>query len=81
MANSLSIVNLQMKMIPDEKGYHLQGIKEKDELLNAVVNKLGAIMEELGNCINNCDAICPIDVRVTNEAFQIIIQGKDDVES
>lgn len=81
MANSLSTVNQQMKMIPDEKGYHADGIKQKDELLNSVVNKLGDIMEELGNCINNCDAICPIDERVTSEAFAIILHGKDDVES
>lgn len=85
MANSLSTVNQQVKMVahlrPEEKHIFEDGIKAKDEALADAVKKLGEIMEELGNCINNCDAICEIDERVTKEAFAIILHGKDDVES
>lgn len=79
MAASINGVNQEMKFIPDPNGYHKDGIKEKDDLLNDVVVRLGAIMEDMGNLINNHDCICPIDERVSKVPFEIIVHGKDDV--
>lgn len=69
-----------MKFIPDEKKIHAPGIKEFDDALHSTVKSLAKIMEDLGNLINNRDAISPIDVRVGNVPFEIIILGMDDVE-
>ncbi len=86
MANQLSAVNEQVKMIAathkggGDMGVFEDSINAKDEALAEAVKKLGEIMEELGNCINNCDATCRIDERVTKEAFNIIVHGKDNIE-
>ncbi len=64
---------------PENSAVFEEGIKEKDAILEETVKKLGIIMEDLGNLINNCDAISPIDERVTKPAFDIIVHGKDDV--
>lgn len=55
-------------------------IEEKAKVLFDTVEKLKAIMEDMGNYINAVDLICPLDVRVTEAAFQIVIGGKDNVE-
>jgi hypothetical protein len=79
MACSIDSVNEQIKMIPDLKKTHAEGIKERDDMLFNVWGKLGDIMEEMGNLINNHDCLSPIDVRATREAFNIVVSGKDDV--
>jgi hypothetical protein len=38
-------------------------------------------MSKLGDYMNAHDCISPIDERITNAAFEIIIQGKDDTQS
>lgn len=81
MAVSINSVNEQMKFIPDENGYHTEGIKQFDEALSDTVGKLASIMEDLGNLINNRDAICHIDTRVAKVPFEIIIDGKDECET
>ncbi len=80
MAVSIDSVNEQMKFIPDEKGFHAEGIKQFDEALAATVVRLADIMEDLGNLINNRDAICHIDTRVAKVPFEIICGGKDECE-
>lgn len=81
MASAIHGVNVQMKMtgLAKEK-VHAPGVKEKDRLLAETVKTLGEVMEDLGNYMSGADCICPIDVRVTTPAFEIIIHGKDDVE-
>jgi hypothetical protein len=80
MAVSIDSVNEQIKFIPDKKGVHKEGIEARDEILAETVTKLAAIMEELGNFVNNTDCICHIDTRVAATPFEIIIQGMDDCE-
>lgn len=80
MATAINSVNEQIKMVPDPEGYHKEGIETRDQLLARTVKRLGNIMEELGNLMNNQDCIAPIDVRATTPAFEIILHGKDDVE-
>lgn len=81
MASAINGLNVQMKMTGlAKKDVHAEGVKEKDELLEETVNKLAAIMEDLGNYMSNNDCICNIDVRLTTEAFKIIIHKQDDVE-
>src|SRR4051812_25036654 len=84
MANCLYTTNEQVKIathhLPDHKEVLGDGIKHKDELLEATVNKLHEIMEDLGDCMNHSDCISPIDVRVTKEAFAIVSGKYDDVD-
>jgi hypothetical protein len=79
MACALNDVNEQMKFVPDKDGYHLPGIQAKDQLLADTVTALAAIMEKLGNMMNAHDCICPIDIYATQAAFNVLIQGNDDV--
>jgi hypothetical protein len=79
MAASINGVNEQIKFIPDPEGIHKDGIEARRTILFETWGKLGEIMEELGNLINDQDCICPIDERITKEAFNIIIRNKDDV--
>ena len=81
MASSIDGVNNQMKFIPDKQGFHADGIKEKDEVLAEVVQDLRAVMNKLGNLINNCDCICSIDMRVAKVPFEIIESGMDECEN
>ena len=80
MANSISTVNEQIKFILDKDGFHRDGIEARTTVLLDTVVKLGFIMEELGNFINDTDCICHIDERVAQVPFEIIIQGMDDCE-
>lgn len=84
MANTLFSVNQQMRQVvhlkPELEKVHGSGMDYRDSLLANTVVKLGQIMEELGNCMNEQDCISPIDVRITKEAFSIILEGNDDVE-
>lgn len=84
MANTLYSANQQMKYVvglhPEEGKAHVDGITHRDEVLSQAVKGLADIMEELGNCMNEHDCISPIDVRITKEAFSVIIKGQDDVE-
>lgn len=85
LANQVYSVNQQMKQVvhasPANKPIFEEGIKHKDEVLENAIVRLKIIMEELGNCLNNCDAVQPIDVRVMTAPFDILCNGKDDVES
>jgi hypothetical protein len=81
MAASINNVNEQIKLTGLAKNpVHAEGVREKDELLDAAVEKLAAIMEDMGNYINNNDCICPIDERVAQVPFEIIVHKKDEVE-
>lgn len=80
MAAQIYTVNDQMKFIPDKDGIHKEGIRVKDEVLAQAVIKLSEIMEDLGDLINAHDCISPIDEYITTPAFDIIVQGNDDVD-
>lgn len=80
MANSINSANEVIKMLPDSRGALKEGIKERDDALEETVKKLGEVMEDLGNLINNHDCICKLDERVAKVPFEIIIEGKDDTE-
>jgi len=80
MAVSIDSVNEQMKFIPDKEGVHKDGIESKSEVLAETVVKLTAIMEELGDLINNHDCICHLDTRVSKVPFEILLHGMDDCE-
>lgn len=79
MASAVDSVNEQMKFVPDPEGVHKPGITERDDILQQTWIKLGEIMENLADVMNSHDCICPIDVRATKAAFDIIIHKKDDV--
>ena len=79
MANCINSVNEQIKFVPDPDQVHSEGIKQRDAILFDTWGKLGDIMEELGNLMNDHDCISPIDVRATKAAYDIIVHGKDDV--
>jgi len=79
LAVSLDSVNEQIKMIPDKEGTFEHGIQARDNLLFETWGKLGDIMQDLGNLINGQDCLTPIDIRVTKEAFNVVIHGKDNV--
>lgn len=80
LAATMYTLNMQMKTIPDEKGYHADGINLKDETLEWAVTHLAEVMEVLGNVLNGCDAVTPIDQKITQAAFDIIVRKQDDVE-
>jgi hypothetical protein len=75
MAASIDSVNEQIKMIPDENGYHAEGIKKRNELLAETVISLTAVMKKMGSLI---DCICTIDARVAQVPFEILVEGMDD---
>lgn len=81
MAVSIDSVNEQIKFVPDKEGFHKEGIEARNEILSKIVTKLTAIMEELGDLINNQDCICHLDTRVSKVPFEILLDGKDDTET
>lgn len=84
MAHCLFTVNQQIKQVihlkPEQEEIHGGGIRHREKLLEDTIHSLGTIMIKLGDCMDEHDCMSPIDMRVTKEAFKIIIQGKDDVE-
>lgn len=83
MAAGIDSVNEQIKMIQppaDMKDVFADGIKGRDAVLAKAVKQLAQVMEDLGNYMNNNDCLCPLDVRVTEDAFNVIIGGQDDPE-
>ncbi|MBO9657521.1 MAG: hypothetical protein J7527_01725 [Chitinophagaceae bacterium] len=80
LSASIDGVNEQIRMLPDENGFHAGGIQERDELLADVAVRLAGIMEDIGNLINDQDCLCPLDARVTKVPFEICVLGMDDTE-
>lgn len=64
----------------DVKEVLQETINRNSNELNFCLDHLKETMERLGDYMNNCDLICPIDVRITEEPFQILFHGKDEVE-
>lgn len=91
MASSVNSTIIQLKTstsvdsktdIPsDVKDVLEETINKNSKELDFCLDHLKETMERLGNYMNNCDLICPIDVRITEEAFQILFHGKDNVEN
>lgn len=81
LAANMSEVNSQMKLLCDEHGYHKEGIKARDEMLDSVVEKLSDIMEDMAELLNGQDAVCEIDIRVSSVPFEILRHGKDEVDT
>lgn len=84
LSNALYSVNKDIKTIvhlnPDQREIFENSILQREDVLFDTVKKLGVIMEQLGNILNDHDSICKIDRRITDEAFKIIIHGKDNIE-
>lgn len=81
MAASINGANEQLKFIPDENGFHTNGIKESDKLLADVVNDLSGVLEKMANLINAHDCICAVDLRVSKVPFEILIRKMDECEN
>ena len=86
MAAQINQVKKDMEHIVSQNQHNNQGsvarasANDKEYLLGLCVGRLSDIMELLGNHMNNTDTIMPIDRRITDTAFEIIIHGKDNVE-
>jgi hypothetical protein len=80
MSNVVNAANQQIKVLPDEEGIFTSGIKDRDALLDIVIYKLSDIMQDLGDYMNNSDCISPIDERITEQAFKIVIYGKNNTD-
>lgn len=79
MASSIDGVQKQIVCLPDENGYHKDGIEERRRLLEITVRRLTSIAQEMGEFINSRDMLCPIDIRVSKVPFEIL-GGMDEVE-
>lgn len=64
---------------PDKK-FLQDSVEQKQSVLNDTLEALKNVMEDLGNYCSGVDLIAPIDIKVTNAAFDIVIHGNDDVE-
>ena len=84
LANQLHSLNKQMKMAvhlrPECKDIFEDGIKNRDEILENSIVRLKIVMEELSDCLNDCDAVQAIDVKVVTPAFDVLVHGKDSLE-
>lgn len=80
MSAHIHVANSQIRLIPDQYGFQKDGLDERNSLLNEVVENLGDIMEKLGNLINSYDMATPIDERVSEVPFDIVVHGNDDIE-
>lgn len=78
LANTVHTVNQQLKMIPDTKGALVGSIENQELMLNDVQYKLALVMESLADFCNNTDIVMPIDERICDNAFDIILRGNDD---
>lgn len=81
LSNSIFTLNEQIRTIANKSSekFLLEEIEKREEILVESVKQFGVIMENLGNCLNDCDGVCEIDSRITEEAFKIIVLGKDKI--
>lgn len=85
MASSIDGVTSDIRSLSrdpkyDPRGWHKSRAEANDRVLGETVRKLAKIMEEMGNYINACDIICPLDERVAKVPFEIVISEMDDTE-
>ncbi|MCF2487504.1 hypothetical protein [Dyadobacter sp. CY347] len=92
MANAVNSVISDYQMIitvnstPDSpqsessKKIMSDGLKEKEDFMAEMANKLSGILEEFGDYINGCDMVCAIDMRIYNAPCDILLMGKDLVD-
>lgn len=80
MANIINKTCQELKSLSlhDETAKEL--IEEQTALLGDTVDELTVIMNKLGNYMNATDCISPIDTKITDAAFEIIMRGKDEME-
>jgi len=78
MASNLSRVNEQLKMLSIKLPELKDQTNVHDIVLKKTVAQLAHIMEDLGNYISDVGIVAPIDERVTKEAFEIVVHGKDE---
>lgn len=87
MALSLHSSSVQMSTIgayePKMKyeEIHKERVEKSFEVLEDVLKDIMIAMDNLGDYINAIDCICPLDVRVTKEAFEILFHDKDNTEA
>lgn len=77
LASMVEGLNSDMKCSPDPKKVHAEGIAKRDADMVAALEKLKEAMEILGNSI---DEVCAIDQYVTTPAFNVVVNGHDEVE-
>lgn len=63
-----------------QETFHKEVVEEADEILHLAISQLEGLMDTLGDFINARDMVSPIDIRVTQAAFDIVCHGKDDSE-
>lgn len=59
----------------------VDSIKQDETQIYKTLQSLTVIMENLGDYINDIEAISLIDVKITAAAFDILIHGNDDMET
>jgi hypothetical protein len=81
MANVINGVRENLVMCKAVDEVIKEMVEVQTELLDDTVCELSIIMNKLGDYMNAHDCISPIDGRITNVAFEIIVQGKDETKS
>src|ERR1035437_589686 len=81
MANVINGVRENLIMCKAVDEVIKEMVEVQTELLDDTVCELSIIMNKLGDYMNAHDCIAPIDGRITNAAFEIIVQGKDETQS
>jgi len=83
MAFSIDSVLKEYRRIDSVSGDDVtkEGIETKEKVLNEQLERLKVIMNDLGDYMSGVDCIAPIDVKITNAAFDIVVWGNDHVEN
>lgn len=80
LASNMNNVVTQIRSMTGMSNIQMNGADATEAVLNTALVQLANVMEGLGDYVNNVDMVCPIDERITNAAFQIIVHGKDNIE-
>lgn len=59
----------------------IESVGRNKEELDKVLGSLKNVMESFGNYLDGIDCVCPIDQRIYEVPFDIIIHGNDEVEA
>lgn len=81
MAASLNSVTQQIAFIPKNVSETAaESVIRNNAELDKVLVALKDTMENFGNFMDGIDCVCPIDVRIYEVPFDIILHGNDNVE-
>lgn len=79
MSHCIFSTNVQLDGVDHASAVRV--VSRHKKVLDDVAKGLGKLMEEVGEYINGSDMICPIDERITAEAFKVVVHGKDLVDA